>query len=262
MTEPIPNFALDYGRWLTSRLSQQVREGVVEVSTPLLDPLNDGMRVYIETGSNGILVHDGGITIETLIVQGVDIHSTSKRESLVYDILRSSGLSMEGDRIQTQANSRNLPQRMHFLLSAMNRISDLSLTTRQGKTTDFFERVCSYLDECEVLYSTHLSIPGKTVEHPVDIVIPLPRRKERLVRLIGTPNVNTAKIVSFSWIEVAEVRPEAERVIIINDEASGDQDEIKNISQQTESILQGYSTAMYLWSQRTNPEFEMLWRAA
>lgn len=262
MAEPVPNFASDYGRWLTSRLSQQVREGVVEVSTPLLDPLNDGMRVYIETQPDGIVVHDGGITVETLAIQGVDIHSTAKRQSLVDDILRSSGLSMDGDRIQTQANSGNLPQRMHFLLSAMNRISDLSLTVRQGKITDFFERVCSYLDEHEVLYSTHLSIPGKTVEHPVDIVIPLPKRRERLVRLIGTPNVNTAKIVSFSWIEIAEKRPKAERVIVINDEASGYEDEIKSISQQTESILQGYSSAMYRWSRRTRPEFEQLWRAA
>ncbi len=262
MAELLPDFASDYGRWLTSRLSQQVRDGVVEVSTPLLDPLNDGMRVYIETGPGGTLVHDGGMTIETLAVHGVDVHSTVKRESLVDDILRSSGLSMEDDRIQTQANPHNLPQRMHFLLSAMHRISDLSLTARQGKATDFFERVCSYLDDRDVLYSTHLSIPGKTVEHPVDIIIPLPRRRERLVRLIGTPNINTAKIVSFSWIEVADVRPEAERVILINDEASGDRDEIKSISQQTESILQGYSTGMYRWSCRNNPEFKQFWRAA
>ena len=262
MAEPIPNFASDYGHWLTSRLSQQVREGIVEVSTPLLDPLNDGMRVYIETGPRGTVVHDGGLTVETLAVQGVDVHSTAKRKSLVEEILRSSGLTMEGDRILTQANSRNLPQRMHFLLSAMNRISDLSLTVRQGKVTDFFERVCSYLDERKVLYSTQLAIPGKTVEHPVDIVIPLPQRKERLVRLISTPNVNTAKIVSFSWIEISKVRPEAERVILINDETSGEKDDLRSISQQTESILQGYSTEMYKWSNRNNPKFEKFWRAA
>lgn len=262
MTEPIPDFASNYGYWLTSRLSQQVGEGIVEVSTPFLDPLNDGMRVYIETGSRGTVVHDGGLTVETLAVQGIDVHSTAKRKNLVDEILRSYGLMMEGDRILTQANSENLPQRMHFLLSAMNRISDLSLTSRQGKVTDFSESVCRYLDEHEVLYSTQLSIPGKTVEHLIDILIPLPQRKERLVCLIGTPNINTAKIVSFSWIEISEVRPKAERVILINDEVSEEKDNLRSISKQTESILQEYSTEMYRWSTRNRPEFEPFWLAA
>ncbi len=144
MPEPIPDFAANYGQWLTSRLSQSIRDGSVEVSTPFLDPLNDGMRVYIETTPNGTLLHDGGLTLETLSVHGVDVHSTAKRQALVDGILRSSGLSMDGDQIQTTANSGNLPQRMHFLLSAMHRISDLCLTVRQTGVTDFFERVCSY----------------------------------------------------------------------------------------------------------------------
>lgn len=262
MPESLKNFASDYADWLTSRLSQQVRNGVFEVSTPILDPLNDGLRVYIETGSSDIIVHDGGITIETLALQGVDVHSSAKREALLFDILRSAGLTLDRDRITTKANPGNLPQRMHFLLTALNRISDLSLTARQSGTTDFLERVCGFLDEHGVLYSTYLSIPGKTVEHPVDIVIPLPKRRERLIRLIGTPNINTAKIVSFSWIEIAEVRPESERVILLNDESSIDESDAKSISQQTESILRGYSTGIFRWSQRREPNFEAFWKAA
>ena len=262
MIEPLPNFASDYGRWLTSRLSQKIQGGVVEVSTPLLDPLNDGMRLYIEGRPNGTVIHDGGLTLENLAIQGIDINSTARRKTLVDEILRSSGLSMEGDRIVSQANSQNLPQRMHFLPSAMNRISDLWLTVRQGRSKDFFEQVCSYLDDQEVLYSTNLAIPGETVEHPIEIVIPLPRRKERLIRLIGTPNVNTAKIASFSWIEISEVRPDSERVILINDEAYGDNDDVRGISQQTESILEGYSTGIYRWRERGDSSFEKFWSAA
>lgn len=262
MIKPIPDFASEYGSWLTSRISQSECNGVVEVSTPLLDLFNDGMRVYIEKGRGGTILHDGGLTLETLALHGVDVHSTPKREAMVDRILRSSGLTLDGDRIQTEVNDASIPQRMHFLLSAMHRISDLSLTVRQGVSTDFFERVCGYLDERNVLYSTHLSIPGKTVAHPVDIVIPLPRRRERLVRLIGTPNINAAKIVSFSWIEIAEVRPDAERVILLNDEGADNREEIRSVSQQTETVLQGYSTAVYRWSQRVDTSFEGFWRAA
>ncbi len=144
----------------------------------------------------------------------------------------------------------------------MKRLSDFWLTLRSASSTDFFERVCTYLDDNEVLYSTNVVIPGKTVEHPIDILIPLPRRKERLVKLIGTPNVNTAKVVSFSWIEIEQARPNSERVVLVNDAASSDDSIAKRLSDQTEAILSGYSTAYYRWSQRNDSSFQALWRTA
>lgn len=262
MIQPLPDFASQYAEWLTSRLSTSIHEGVTELSTPFLDPLNDGMRVYVQPTPDGFLLHDGGLTMETLSLLGIDVRPSSRRASLVETALRASGLSIEEDRIQTPANDGNLPQRMHFLLTAMNRISDLWLTVRSSSGSDFFERVCAYLDEKDVLYSANVVIPGMTVEHPVDILIPLPKRRERLVKLIGTPSVNTAKVVSFSWIEIREVRPSAERVIVLNDESVIEGQEVRRVSEQTEAILRGYSTAVYRWSERNEPSFDGLWRAA
>lgn len=262
MDNNLPDFAADYAKWLTSRLSTSVHGGITQLSTPFLDPLNDGMRVHVERSGGSFIIHDNGMTLETLSLHGVDIKSSDRRKAIVENTLRASGLSIQDDRIQTPANEGNLPQRMHFLLSAMHRISDLWLTVRPAGGTDFFERVCSFLDEKQVLYSTNISIPGKTVEHPIDIVIPLPRRRERLIKLIGTPNINTAKIVSFSWIEIEQSRPSAERVILINDETNIDGQEIRSISEQTESILRGYSSAMYRWSKRSDQTFNRFWEAA
>ncbi len=257
-----PDFAAQYTEWLSSRLLTSVREGVTELSTPLLDPLNDGMRVYVEPTENGFLLHDGGLTMEMLSLHGIDIQASVRRSSLTETVLRTCGLMIEDGRIQTTADRSSLPQRMHFLLCGMHRISDLWLTVRTSGGTDFFERVCTYLDEKNVLYSTNISIPGKTVQHPIDIVIPLPQRRERLIKLIGTPSVNTAKIVSFSWIEIQQIRPKAERVVLVNDESQIEGHEIRRLSEQTEAILRGYSTAVYRWSQRHKPEFESFWRAA
>lgn len=262
MAQTSPNFAAQYGKWLVSRISTSIREGVTEVSTPLLDPLNDGMRIFIEPTPNGYLLHDGGLTLETLSLYGVDVHATEHRRNLSETVLRTCGLMMADERIQTTANEGNLPQRMHFLLSGMHRISDLWLTVRPSGGRDFFERVCRYLDEREVLYSTNLTIPGQTVDHPMDIVIPLPKRGERLIKLIGTPNPNSAKVVSFSWIEIQKIRPTAERVILLNDESSDEEKEIRRISEQTAAILKGYSTAVYGWSKRFEKSFESFWKAA
>ncbi len=192
------------------------------------------------------------MTLETLSLQGIDIESSQRRKELIESTLSTFGLTIDSQRIQTIANDTNLPQRVHFLLCGMKRLSDFWLTLRSASSTDFFERVCTYLDDNEVLYSTNVVIPGKTVEHPIDILIPLPRRKERLVKLIGTPNVNTAKVVSFSWIEIEQARPNSERVVLVNDAASSDDSIAKRLSDQTEAILSGYSTAYYRWSQRND----------
>lgn len=256
------SFARDYADWLTSRLSSTIHRGVSEISTPFLDMHNDGLRVYVEPLSGRYLLHDNGLTLENLSLQGVEIGSSQRRKELIDGTLHTYGLTIEGNRIQAISNETNLPQRMHFLLCAMKRIADIWLTARPASSTDFFERVCAYLDEKNVLYSTNVVIPGKTVEHPIDIIIPLPRRRERLIKLIGTPNVNTAKVVSFSWIEIKEVRPSAERIVLVNDALATDDTVIKRISDQTEAILSGYSTAYYRWSHRGDPSFDDIWRTA
>ena len=264
MAIELPNFADEYTSWLTSRVTQQVRNGVVEISTPLTDSLNDGMRVYVDTSNHETLIHDGGLTLETLSLRGIDV-STQSRKKMVDGILRSTGAGLDaGERIYINANSTNISQRMHLLLMAMSRLNDLWMTAKSKNPMAglFCDQVCDFLDSKNVLYSTDMTIPGKTVSHPIDIVIPLPKRRERLVRLIGTPSTNMAKIISFSWIEISEARPAADRIVIINDDTNESNGIGRNLSQQTETILRGYSTQIFRWSLRDEPSFSGLWFAA
>jgi hypothetical protein len=125
--------------------------------------------------------------------------------------------------------------------------------------------VSEFLDGHGVQYVSNVSIPGRTVEHPVDFVIPLPRKTERLVKLIGTPSPQTAKIVSFTWMELKESRPASNRVVVLNDVRLPDpleeesEESFRQVSDQTVAILQGYSDAIYRWSQRDTAQFERLW---
>lgn len=125
--------------------------------------------------------------------------------------------------------------------------------------------VAEFLDRKGVTYTANVSIPGRTVEHPIDFVIPLPKRRERLVKLIGDPTPQTAKVISFTWLELQETRQQAERVVVINDVRPPDplmeqtEDEFRKVSEQTVAILRGYSTAVYRWSERDNARFEKLW---
>jgi hypothetical protein len=256
-----------YAEWLRARLTTVDRGQVRVLSTPFLDPFNDGINVYIEPKDGGLVLHDNGDTIDHLICLGVKIEDPERRKTLIQRAIAGCAVEICGDRLQTLANSGNLPQRVHYLITAILRLNDLWMSAVPRGWADFFALVSEFLDQHNVLYTPNVSIPGKTVEHPVDFVIPLPKRKERLVKLIGDPKPQTAKVLSFTWLELRESRPESERVVVLNDVRTPDpleeeaDEEFRRISDQTITILRGYSTDVYRWSERSQSHFERLWAA-
>ncbi len=259
MLEPVLSFADEYAKWLSARVTQAKHGDLVEVSTPILDPFNDGIRVYVEASPTGYVLHDNHLTLETLGDCGIQINSNSRRAK-IDGILNSAGLFLVDGRVQTKATQANLMQRMHFLLMGIHRTFDLLLTLRQEPSTDFLEQVCSLLDQNDVGYSKQHMIHGATVEHQIDLTIPLGRGRDRLIKLIGTPSKNAASVVAFMWVDLERAQLDAERVVLLNDEAQNDEGNARRISTETESILMGYSTGIYRWSDRKATEFERLWR--
>ncbi len=259
----VDDFANTYSRWLQDRIESAERGRGFELSTPFLDSFNDGLRIFADATSGGFLLHDDGLTLENLSCTGVETILSERRQRILHSALAGCGVRFESGRLQIDATMSNLPQRIHLLLTAMMRVNDLWMTVTPHRTTDFFEMVCEFLDRREVSYATNVSITGKTVEHPIDILMSFPRRKERMIKLIGRPDTNRAKLVSFTWMEILQTRPEGERVVVVNDtlpepsEEGGDQ--IRRMSEQTVNILSGYSTRIYRWSEREKPDFSQLW---
>jgi hypothetical protein len=264
---PELDLGLAYADWLRARLTTVDRGQARVLNTPFLDPFNDGINVYIEPKDGGLVLHDNGDTIDHLTCLGVNIEDSERRKALIQRAIAGCAVDICGERLQTLASSGNLPQRLHYLLTAILRLNDLWMSAVPRGWADFFALVAEFLDQHDVLYTANVSIPGKTVEHPIDFVIPLPKRKERLVKLIGDPKPQTAKVLSFTWLELRESRSEAERVVVLNDVRTPDpieeetEEEFRRISDQTITILRGYSTDVYRWSERSQPHFERLWAA-
>jgi hypothetical protein len=261
------DLAREYGAWLRERLTTVERGQTQVLSTPFLDPFHDGIQVHVEPHGGEMVLHDNGDTLEHLSCLGVKIEDSERRRALIQRATAGCAVRFEGGRLETTATAANLPQRVHFLLTAILRLNDLWMSAVPHRWTDFFEMVREFLDQQGVLYTANVSIPGKTVEHAIDFVIPLPKRKERLVKLIADPKPQTAKVISFSWMELREARPEAERVVVLNDVRAPDpleeqgEDEFRRVSEQTVAILRGYSSATYRWSEREAPQFKHLWQA-
>lgn len=261
------DLAAEYSSWLQDRISL-VRRGEEEVlSTPFLDPFNDGVRVFVEREKSGFILHDGGDTLDNLSCLGVR-RDSEHRKGLISRATEGCGVRVENGRLETRATTGNLPQRTHFLISAIMRLNDLWMSAVPRSASNFFELVSEFFEEHNVLCNRNVTLAGKTVEHPIDFMIPLPKKRERLIKLIGTPSTQTAKIISFTWMDLQEARPDAERVVLLNDVKLADrleekeEEESRRVNEQTLAILQGYSTAVYRWSERGTAKFEHLFKSA
>jgi len=260
------NLANEYISWLRDRITVLKQESVTVLSTPFLDPFHDGIRIYVEHSRQGeLILHDNGDTIDNLSCQGIKIEKSERRKKIIERAMAGCAVRLNGERLETTATLANLSQRVHFLLTAVLRLNDLWMSSVPHAFTDFFEMVQEFLDTKEVLYTSNVSIPGNTVEHPIDFVIPLPKKRERLIKLMGSPQVQTAKVISFTWFDIRDARPDAEKIVILNDVRSRDafgeesEEEFKRISEQTTAILSGYSNSIFRWSDRNTKQFAGLW---
>lgn len=258
-TQIMQDISSEYLHWLKSNLIFFERGASQVLSTPFLDPFNDGIEILLDASGGEMTLHDGGKTLNTLMDMGVHIEKSERRQAIIQNAIAGCGVRMNNGRLETVVTHANRAQRMHFLTTAILRLNDLWMTATPRTITDFFEIVKEYFDEHDILYTANKSITGRTVEHPIDFIIPLPKGRDRLIKLISRPSVQAAKITSFTWIDLKDAQPDAERVVFVNDlaveEGVSENDTAKkpkSVNDNIISILKGYSDKIYPWSVATN----------
>jgi Domain of unknown function DUF1828 len=230
----------EYTHWLRSNMLAFDRGVNAVLSTPFLDPFNDGIEILVDSSGGEMLLHDAGKTIDNLLDMGVQIETSERRQTIIQNAIAGCGVRFNQGRLETVVTPANRAQRMHFLVTAILRLNDLWMTSTPRTVTDFFEIVKEYFDDHDVLYTANKSITGRTVEHPIDFIIPLPKGKDRLIKLLPRPSLQAAKVVSFTWMSDAE---SDSGDVAANKKPIGD-----NIM----SILKGYSNLIYPWSEAVN----------
>ncbi len=259
-----PDLAREYLAWLRDRMVTVARGQSQVLSTPFLDPFHDGIEVYLDNTGAELLLHDGGKTVEHLLDLGVPIERSERRKAIIEHAIAGCGVRFDGARLMTSVTPDSLPQRAHFLLTAISRLNDLWMAATPRSLGDFFGLVKEFLDENDVHYVANVPLPGRTVDHPMDFVISLGKGRERLLKLLASPSVQAAKLASFGWMELKETRPAAERVALLNDiqlpDALEEDSEpalrtTRSVSEQSIAILQSYSTSVMRWSARNDADF-------
>ena len=88
------------------------------------------------------------------------IEESSRRKALIDRATAGCAVRFEDGRLETTETAANLPQRAHFLLTAILRLNDLCMSAVPHRWTDFFEMVAEFLDQHDVTYTANVSIPG------------------------------------------------------------------------------------------------------
>lgn len=274
--KPLPDLARSYLDWLRDRVTLVKRGESIVLSTPFLDPFHDGIQIHAEMRGGEVVLHDNGDTLDNLLSLGVRLEDSERRRGLIQRATAGCGVRFveTTGRLETSATPANVPQRAHFLITAVLRLNDLWMSAVPHRWTDFFEMVQEFFDSQGVLYTANVNLAGRTVEHSIDFVVPLPKRRERLIKLVGDPKPQTAKVISFTWFDLQESRPNADRMVLLNDVcvedpfarlegnvAEAPASEYRQVSDETVAILRGYSTEVFRWSERDNPKFRQLWES-
>ena len=97
---PIPDLARQYASWLGDRMLTVGRGTSQVLSTPFLDPFNDGIEIYVDGSGGEILLHDNGRTLDNLMDMGVQIEKSERRQQIISHAIAGCGVEWRDGRLQ------------------------------------------------------------------------------------------------------------------------------------------------------------------
>lgn len=237
-----------YSTWVRQRTNlRQLDKTVVEITTPSLDRHNDFVQIYAKKSNGGILLTDGGHTIDDLYLSGCELNSP-KRQEILKITLNGFGVKFnsETSELYTETAAQDFSFKKHNLLQAILAVNDMFFMASPVVHSLFIESVTNWLDEREIRYTPNVSFTGKTgYSYTFDFVIPKSRNApERIIKAINNPTKDAAKLFVLSWIDTKDVRPaESTAYAFLNDSE-------REVSVNVSNALKSYGIIPYTWSRR------------
>ena len=226
---------------------KMISDGVSRLTTPILDFQNDKVEIYIVTKNDGsYLLTDDGTTLDDLRMSGVVFEKGSRRDVQLNNILNNHGISTDYKSLYTEANKKNMTLKLYFLSQAIQKVSDLYVLNRPTISNIFSEDVKTYFDELDIRYTKDLILMGRSnIGTKYDFVIPRSKNApERLVQTVNSINLSNTKSFLFGWLDTAVKRDGDSTLLIIYN------DEINQISKDSEIAVDSYDVTLIPWSKR------------
>lgn len=247
----IEDLKLLYEQWISKQIQLENFDDFIEITTPFVDMHHDYIQLYFFKEKDGkYKISDDGYTINELSILGLDINNAKKRKKYFETTLKVFGVSYDpqtNELFVTLDSIQDYPKKQHNLIQCITRVSDMLLTTRNTVASIFFDEVSSYFEKKEVLFIRNTGFIGKSgYQQTFDFVIPhFKKKKEKLIQTVNTPSSDNYTATLFSFIDVQDVKSEAEFIVIANDINIP-------IDQKFSSALANYNVRTFPWSKRDN----------
>lgn len=241
------NFIDSYLSWLKENITiKNLKDDVLELTTPFVDRHNDYMQIYIIKTDNGYVLSDDGYTISDLMLSGFEFN-TSKRKKILNTILNGFGVNLdENNALTIKCNVSDYPLKKHNLLQAMLAVNDLFVLSKNSVISIFIEDVEAFLINNDIRYIPNVHFVGKSgFSYNFDFAIPRSRHMpERIIKIANNIDTNLAKSIMFSWNDTKATRAsDAKLYTFINDID-------KKVSNSILNAFKEYGIIPVKWSRR------------
>lgn len=245
----INDLKLLFEEWHSKQLKLEDFKDFIEITTPFVDMHHDYIQLFFTKEKDGkFRITDDGHIVSELSILGVDVNAATKRKQFFNTTLKVFGVSYDNqtDELYITFDSiEDYPKKQHNLLQCITRVSDMLLTAKNTVASIFSEEIYAFFDESNVFFSSDLGFTGKTGnQQTFDFVIPhTKRKKEKLIKAVNTPSVDNYTSPLFSFIDVKDVRPNADFIVIANDSNIP-------IAERFSNSLINYGVDILAWSKR------------
>lgn len=245
----VENLKRLYMDWLDEHVQMNDLNGIVEITTPILDRHNDFLQLYVTAKGDSLIISDAGYIIGDLECSGMSVFSSPKRRDLFNLILNGYGVQCsDNHELYVTATRQTFAQKKHMLLQAAIAVGDMFMLSRTNVSSLFLEDVQKYFDDHDIFPVSNVSFVGKSGKnHHFDFVLSRTKTKpERYIRAINNPTRQGTDIILFTWLDTREARPnDSSLYVFLNDE-----DHI--VSHDILTAYTNYDVVPMLWTQRSN----------
>ncbi len=237
--------AQEYANWLKEDIKAVNAGDVCILTVPFLDRHRDYLQIYVRPAENGLILSDDGYVLRDLSISGLTL-DTERRQEALHQILRSFGVTLNGDELQLVATNGDFPQKKHNLVQAMLAVGDLIYLAQETVATLFKEDVEKYLRSRRIPIGVDVKLTGSSgFNHSFDFLIgSIGEQPERYIKAIGTPSRENVVDLMFSWQDLHDVRPRNARAYaFLNDQE-------RRINETLVVALSKYNIEAIRWSER------------
>ena len=234
-----------YINWLKEEITVNKIGEYLEITSPFLDRYNDYLQIYVKLGEyDEIILTDDAYVIENLLMSGIDINS-SKRKQVLESFLEKYNVKLEENALIIKSGIEDFLQKILFLMQVMLNIDDMFMLSQNKVASIFLEDVTEFLDSRDIFYSKDVSFVGKSgFIYSYEYLLQRTKEKpERLCKVINNPNKQNFQNTIFMWNDTKETRDNNSQLIVfLNDENKIDATVVEG--------FKNYNVNTILWSER------------